>query len=194
MPAPGGTFPIQPLTDQTGLLTAGQTGSFPLQALEQVRREVLPGHDHPASLACGGGGVQRKLCGARSAPKEREPRWPRYEPAGAPDRRESGLASPFLQGRAALSFVTRDVWMPRFVATWPIVLPLLWGEGRGGNWAHAVSTVPGVPAPSGCHTFRQDRHSVPKDLALTLHDLVLPKGHILHPQPHAFHQPHVRNE
>ena len=26
--------------------------------------------------------------------KEREPRWPRYEPAGAPDWRESGLASP----------------------------------------------------------------------------------------------------
>ena len=67
LPAPGGTFPIQPLTEQTGQLTAGQTASFPLQALEQVRREVLPGHDHPASLARSlarsGDGVQRKSCG-----------------------------------------------------------------------------------------------------------------------------------
>ena len=58
LPAPGGTFPIQPLTKQTGLLPAGQTDSFPLQALEQVWREVLSGHDHPASLAHGGFGVQ----------------------------------------------------------------------------------------------------------------------------------------
>ena len=34
-------------------------------------------------------------------------------------------------GEGALSVVARDVWMPRFVATRPIVLPLLWGEGWG---------------------------------------------------------------
>ena len=33
------------------------------------------------------------------SPKEREPRWPRYELADAPDRRESGLASPSPLGR-----------------------------------------------------------------------------------------------
>jgi len=31
---------------------------------------VLPGHDHPASLARGGGGVQRKTCGARSEQRQ----------------------------------------------------------------------------------------------------------------------------
>ena len=34
-------------------------------------------------------------------------------------------------GEGALSVVVRDVWRLRFAATWPIVLPLLWGEGRG---------------------------------------------------------------
>ena len=43
--------------------------------------------------------------------------------------RESGWASP--QGEGARSVVARDVWMPRFVATRPIVFPLLWGEGWG---------------------------------------------------------------
>ena len=65
------------------------------------------------------------------SPKEKEPRWPRYEPAGAPDRRESGLASASPPRESALSVVVREVWRPRFVAPRPIVLPLLWGEGRG---------------------------------------------------------------
>ncbi len=39
--------------------------------------------------------------------------------------------SPRPRGAGALAFVARDVWRPRFVATRPIVLPLLRGEGRG---------------------------------------------------------------
>ena len=39
--------------------------------------------------------------------------------------------SPRPRGAGALAFVARDVWRPRLVATRPIVLPLLWGEGRG---------------------------------------------------------------
>ena len=90
------------------------------------------------------------------SPKEKEPRWPRYEPAGAPDRRESGLASASPPRESALSVVVREVWRPRFVAPRPIVLPLLWGAGVRGNGAHAVSTVPGVlcmtPSRPGCNS------------------------------------------
>ena len=64
-------------------------------------------------------------------PKEREPRWPRYELAGTPDIRESDLASPSPQRRGCSVVVARDTWMPQFVTTRPIVLPLPWGAGWG---------------------------------------------------------------
>ena len=50
--------------------------------------------------------------------------WKRRKP-----RSPSPQPSP--QGEGALSAVVRDVWTLRFVTTRPIVLPLLWGEGRG---------------------------------------------------------------
>ena len=40
-------------------------------------------------------------------------------------------SQPSPPGEGALSVVVRDVWLLRFVAPRPIVLPLLWGAGRG---------------------------------------------------------------
>ena len=43
----------------------------------------------------------------------------------------SYLTPALAPGEGALSVVVRDVWLLRFVAPRPIVLPLLWGAGRG---------------------------------------------------------------
>ena len=50
--------------------------------------------------------------------------------------------SPLPKGEGALSVAARDAWMPRFVATQPIVLPLLWGEGWGeGEWGCRIDAA-----------------------------------------------------
>ena len=92
-----------------------------------------------------------------------QPHWPRYELAGAPDMRESGLASPTPQRRGALSLVARGVWRPRFVTKRPIVLPLSWGEGRGEVALKAEARRP----KEGRVPKSEDRNPVPRAIRVS---------------------------
>ena len=92
---------------ERALESAIPKGVAPLSAIGNIRKELRLGFTRANDVL---GGSVSPAAPFPLTPEEREPRWPRYEPAGTPDMRESGVASPSRLGRSLRSFGGSGDW------------------------------------------------------------------------------------